>query len=127
MRKIARIGSPTSGIPASAKAVPTAPISARNGASTSVSYTALRGLNQTGSLFLRSPRKKLNAAGRNPANEGRAVFIPRLYQATRDPAASPALPGVDQEFAVASRPGDRAVGDPDDLPAGLRPWPAARR
>ena len=68
-----RAGSPASGMPASASAAVTAAIRARKGASTSVSYTALRGLNQSGSLLSRNPRKKANAAGRNPAKPVPAV------------------------------------------------------
>src|ERR1700732_2236272 len=40
-----------------------------------------------------------------------------------EPAASSALPGVGQEFAIAGRPGERAVGDADHAPAGLRADP----
>ena len=84
MRKMLRAGSPASGMPASASAAVTAAIRARKGASTSVSYTALRGLNQSGSLLSRNPRKKANAAGRKPVNpaEGFAIFF-AVDRATR--------------------------------------------
>src|SRR5438045_3137022 len=122
MRKMLRAESPASGMPASASAAVTAAISARKGASTSVSYTALRGLNQSGSLLSRSPRKKANAAGRNPAKP-MPVFVIALAFAV-DRATRLTLPaGIYQEFAVAGRPGDRAFRDADDLPAGSRPEP----
>src|SRR5579872_3825312 len=118
MRKRPRSGSPTSGSPVSAKAADTAANSARNGASTSASYTSLRGLNQAGSLWLRSPLKKAKAAGRNPAKApiASAIIVPHLNSKR---FVSLSAPGADQELAVAGGTKHRALGDADHGPARL--------
>src|SRR5690242_4533712 len=115
MRKMPRCGSPVSGSPAFCSANPTAAINAWNGASTSASYTALRGLNQAGSLLSRSSAKNANAPGPNPVN----AFVELMFAIALTPAA-----GVEQELAVTIGAADRALDDPDHGPARLCRDPA---
>src|SRR5690606_1655403 len=69
----ARCGSPASGIPCARASRVTSATRQRKGQRTSSSYTSLRGLNHSRSLWAASARRKSKASGRKPGKGGKSI------------------------------------------------------